>query len=240
MARVRKRSRSWKLLEWCKGSAMRPIRVVLADDHHVVRVAVATFLAQEPDIEVVGEISEAASLIEVVGRLKPDVLVLDAHMPGQNVIQAAQTMREQMTNLHILVLSAYNRREYVVGLLRAGASGYVLKDDSPEMLVQAIRSVANGKEWLSPRVLKILMRSVRAEEPEPLMELTQRETEVLRLMANGAKNDEIAAALVITNQTVKNHVRSIFNKLGVDSRVDAVLYALEHDLAASPDIDEQP
>jgi DNA-binding NarL/FixJ family response regulator len=209
---------------------MKQIRVLIADDHHVVRTAVASFLNREPDIEVVGEVGEATQLVSLVGEIKPDVLLLDAHMPGQNVVRAARQLVRQQPRLAILVLSAYDRREYVVGLLRAGASGYVLKDDTPEMLVRAVRSVAAGQEWLSPRVLNILMKSVRGQRQRPFADLTPREMEVLRLMARGSRNEEIADELVITQQTVKNHVRSIFSKLGVETRVDAVLYAIEHEL----------
>lgn len=221
---------AWEL----QGRSLHPIRVVLADDHHVVRTAVASFLRQQPDIDVVGEVADAAALLEAVERLQPRVLVLDAHMPGQNVIAVAQQLRSEYPEVKILVLSAYDRREYVVGLLRAGAVGYVLKDDAPEMLIRAVRSVAKGDEWLSPRVVKILMRSVRNPKASALADLTERETEVLTLMARGYKNDEIAESLVITGQTVKNHVNSIFSKLGVDSRVDAVLFAIRHGLV--PDV----
>lgn len=209
---------------------MKQIRVLLADDHHVVRAAVASFLRKEPDIEVVGEVGEAARLLPLVDEIRPHVLLLDAHMPGQNVIRTARELCRQRPEVAILVLSAYDRREYVVGLLRAGASGYVLKDDTPEMLVRAVRSVAAGQEWLSPRVLNILMKSVRGPSARPFADLTKRERQVLQLMAHGSRNDEIADALVITRQTVKNHVRSIFSKLGVETRVDAVLFAIEHDL----------
>lgn len=209
---------------------MRKIRVILAEDHHVVRAAVATFIAQEPDIEVVGEAADGNALLDMIGGLDPNIVVLDAHMPGRKVIQTAQTLRRDHPQVQILVLSAYERREYVVGLLQAGAAGYVLKDDTPEMLIKAIRAVADGKEWVSPRVASILVKSVRNAPDRPAARLTRREMDVLRLMAAGYKNDEIAEALVITVQTVKNHVRSILRKLGVDSRVEAVLYAISHGL----------
>ena len=213
---------------------MNPIRVMLADDHHVVRAAVASFLSREPDIVIVGEAADACQLLESIHALQPNILVLDARMPGQNVIATAQQIRRDLPDVKILVLSAYDRREYVVGLLRAGAAGYVLKDDAPEMLVRAVRSVAKGEEWLSPRVVKTLMRSVRRPANVAMADLTQRELEVLRLVARGLKNDEIAASLVISGQTVKNHINSIFSKLGVDSRVEAVLFAIRHGLVPDP------
>ena len=209
---------------------MSNIKVVLAEDHHVVRAAVATFLTKEPDIEVVGEVAEGSTLMEVVKKLKPDILILDAHMPGHKVVQSAKALQMNCPDVKILVLSAYNRREYVVGLLSAGAAGYVLKDDPPEMLVRAVRKVAAGGEWISPRVAKVLVKSVRHEDKSATTALTDREMEVMELMAHGHKNEEIAERLVITTQTVKNHIRSIFRKLGVKTRVEAVLYAINNKL----------
>jgi DNA-binding NarL/FixJ family response regulator len=201
------------------------IRVLLAEDHHVVRAAIASLLGKEPDLEVVGEISEASGIGEAVRVVKPDVLVLDAHMPGQKVIEAARELHARHPEVAVLILSAYNRREYVVGMLGAGAGGYVLKDDPPEALPAAVRAVRAGRQWLSPRVTELLVKS--ASDDEPLVEeLTEREMEVLRLMATGLRNEGIADALDITEQTVKNHARSIFGKLGVETRVEAVLYAI--------------
>jgi len=205
----------------------KKIKVVLAEDHHVVRTAFAALLAKEPDIEVVGEVANTADLLQTVADLRPDVLLLDAHMPGGKVITAAKELREQCPKVQILVLSAYERSEYIVGLVRAGAAGYVLKHDSSDMLVTAVRAVAQGEGWLSPRVADILVRSVRNYDERPAAKLTEREIEVLGLMARGRKNDEIAETLVITTQTVKNYVRRIFRKLGVETRVDAVLYAID-------------
>jgi DNA-binding NarL/FixJ family response regulator len=209
---------------------MSNIKVVLAEDHHVVRAAVATFLTKEPDIEVVGEVAEGSTLMDAVEKLRPDILILDAHMPGHKVVQSAKALRMNCPDVKILVLSAYNRREYVVGLLSAGAAGYVLKDDPPEMLVRAVRKVAAGGEWISPRVAKVLVKSVRHDDKSATTALTDREMEVMELMAHGHKNEEIAEKLVITTQTVKNHVRSIFRKLGVKTRVEAVLYAINNKL----------
>jgi DNA-binding NarL/FixJ family response regulator len=217
----------------------KKIRVVLAEDHHVVRTAFAALLAKEPDIEVVGEVSNTGDLLDRVAELRPDVLLLDAHMPGGRVITAAKKLRDQYPKVQILVLSAYERSEYIVVLVRAGAAGYVLKHDSSDMLVTAVRAVAQGEGWLSPRVADILVRSVRNYDEKPDAKLTEREVDVLRLMARGQRNDEIAEALFITNQTVKNHVRRIFRKLGVETRVDAVLYAIDQGIDTTiPEQDE--
>jgi DNA-binding NarL/FixJ family response regulator len=209
------------------------IRVVLADDHHIVRAAFTELLNREPDIVVVGEAADETTLVDAVNRLKPDVLLMDAHMPGGKAITAARTLRLKHPDLRILVLSAYDRREYVVGMVRAGVDGYLLKHDSPEMLLRAVRAVAQGEEWISPRVAEILVKAVRGYRESPVEKLSKREAEVLQLMAAGYRNDEIARRLVITCQTVKNHVRKIFRKLGVETRVEAVLYALNQDLSHS-------
>lgn len=209
---------------------MQTIRVVLAEDHHVIRVALASFLAQEQDIVVVGEVADAALLLTTIAQQQPDVLVLDAHMPGHNVLKTAKKLHAEYPNLRILVLSAYARREYVVGLLRAGATGYILKDDHQETLTQGIRAVARNRRWVSSRIMDILIQSADQEWYEMEEDLTDRETDILRLMAQGSRNQQIAEMLHLTEQTVKNYVRNIFRKLNVTNRVDAVLYALNHGL----------
>ncbi len=190
-------------------------------------------LTAEADIEVVGEAGNVKELLPAVAQLKPDVLLLDAHMPGGGVIPAAQTLREKHPDVRILVVSAHERTEYVVGLVRAGVAGYVLKLDSPDMLVEAVRAVAQGEKWLSPRVADVLMRAMQTYDDRPAARLTEREIEVLNLMAQGYRNDDIALNLVITVSTVKNHIRRIFRKLGVETRVEAILYAIEHELDRS-------
>jgi len=215
---------------------MESIRVILAEDHHVVRAGVAAFLAREGDIEVVGEIEDISELMEMVEALKPDVVVLDAHMPGQRVIKTARQLHVQHPQVAVLILSAYNRREYVTGLLGAGALGYVLKDDRPQTLVRAVRALAQGRQWLSPRVMKVLLEAAGGEVTGPLRRLTEREREVLILMARGHTNEEIAKELVIAEQTVKNHVRNILSKLGVETRVQAVLCAIRDGLVSVKDL----
>lgn len=213
------------------------IRVVLAEDHHLVRVAVGELLAKEEDIEVVGLVADGHRLVEFIAQMQPDVLVLDAKMPGHNVVESTRLLTKKYPHVRILVLSAYKRREYVIGLLREGASGYVVKDDAPEVLAKAIREVAQGREWISHQVAHILLKSMRQDGESRLSQLTPREMDVLILMARGMRNSDIAEKLILTKQTVKNYTRKVYNKLGVDTRVEAVLYAIKHGLVSEDEID---
>lgn len=212
---------------------MEKIRILLAEDHHVVRTAVASLLARRPDMEVVGEIAEGGEpLLDAVTTLEPDVLLLDAHMPGHAVVETVENIANRQPGVRVLVLSAYDRQEYVVGLLQAGASGYVLKDDSSQMLLTAIRSVATGDKWVSPKATRVLVNSVRNTQEEPGATLTGREMDVLQALAKGYTNSKIAEELTISEQTVKNYTSRIFQKLEVDTRVEAVLYAIRNGLAS--------
>jgi DNA-binding NarL/FixJ family response regulator len=218
---------------------MKTIRVLLAEDHHVVRTAVAALLSKEPDIEVVGEVAEGTALMATVEKSRPDIVLMDAQMPNHRPVAAAERLRALFPEVQIVVLSAYDLPEYVVGLLRAGAIGYVLKDDPAEMLVRAVRAAAQGEDWVSPRVAKVLVERVRSQEQSPITALTERETEVLQLMAHGRTNAEIARQLVISEHTVKNHVSSIFRKLNVETRVDAVLHAISAGLVTTGEIRDE-
>jgi len=205
------------------------IRVVLADDHPVVRAGIKTMLEREPDLRVAGEIGDGTQVESLTHDWQPDVLVLDVNMPGLDPVSTTRRLKEQYPQLHILVLTAYDDDAYVTGLLSVGATGYLLKEEAPETLVAAIRAVARGESWLSQRIAGRLARKavapVRAAEAETL---TSREREVLRLLALGLSNDEIAERLFITKRTVQNHVSAIYGKLRLDSRAEAVLYAIRH------------
>lgn len=210
---------------------MEKIRVVVAEDHHVVRVAVAALLDRELDIEVVGEVSCGQDILPTVSELMPDVLLLDAHMPGHRVIDTVRSLYENLEDVRVLILSAYERREYVYGLLSEGVSGYILKDDAPDMLVKAIHLAANGQQYLSPRITHIVLRAAK-EKQIPL--LTARELETLKWMTKGMSNEQIAREMVVTVQTVRNYVHRIFVKLNASSRVEAVLIAIKLNLVPDP------
>jgi DNA-binding NarL/FixJ family response regulator len=169
-------------------------------------------------------------LLEETGRLQPDLLLLDANMPGPSVIETVKELKNHYPDVQVLVLTASKSSEQVLSLIKAGVSGYVLKEDSPRELLQAIETVAGGKEWISPRIAKVLVSSIRLQEQKEQVDLTEREKDVLRLMVTGISNDEIADQLFIATNTVKNHVRSIFRKLGVSTRVEAVVSALDNHL----------
>ena len=207
------------------------IRIVLAEDHHVVRAAVAQWLNKEPDIRVVGEVTEGGTLLAAVLDLQPDLLIMDAQMPNHKVVEATSALLSRLPDLRILILTAYDRREYLVSLLNAGIHGYVLKDDAPETLVQAIRAVVGGGQWLSPRLMPLLTDPAGSTPAEPLAQLTGREMDILRLLVEGSSNEQIAQALMLAPQTVRNHARNLYGKLGVSSRLEAVLYAMNHGLA---------
>ncbi|HSM57473.1 MAG TPA: response regulator transcription factor [Candidatus Sulfomarinibacteraceae bacterium] len=212
------------------------IRVVLAEDHHVMRAALHLWLSREPDFEVVGEVADGGALLSVVQEKRPDVLVMDARMPNHDPVRSAEAVRECCPDVKIVVLSAHSTSEYVVGLLKAGVRGYVLKDDARDALMLALREVAGGGEWVSPRVAGILINSVTGSGGDSVARLTDRENEVLVLMARGYRNERIAEELVISEHTVRNHIHNIFHKLDVGTRVEAVLYAISANLVSLEDI----
>lgn len=181
------------------------------------------FLRSEPDVEIIGEAANGLQAIQLVRELQPDVVLMDLLMPGMNGIEATAAIRKEFPDTEVIALTSVLEDRSVVGAIRAGAIGYLLKDtDGPELL-RAIRAASEGQVQLSPAAAARLMREVRA--PETPEKLTERETEVLRLLAQGLANKEIARMLDIGDKTVKTHVSNIFGKLGVVSRTQAALYA---------------
>lgn len=199
------------------------IRILVADDHTVVRQGLRMFLGLDPEFEIVGEAGDGAEALALARQSRPDVVLMDLLMPVMDGIEATGIIRRELPDTEIIALTSVLEDASVVGAVRAGAIGYLLKDAQADELCRAIRAAAAGQVQLSPKAAERLMREVRApERPEVL---TQRETEVLRLLAQGQANKEIGRTLNISEKTVKTHVSSILAKLGVPSRTQAALYA---------------
>lgn len=200
------------------------IRVLLVDDHSVVREGLRMFLGRDPELDVVGEAANGGEAIQLTRQLRPDVVLMDLLMPVLDGIKATATIRKELPETEVIALTSVLESASVVGAVKAGAIGYLLKDTQAPELRRAIKAAAAGQIQLSPQATAYLMREVRTDAT--LEPLTERETNVLRLLAQGYSNKEIATHLRIVEDTVKTHVRHILAKLGVRSRTQAVLYAL--------------
>jgi DNA-binding NarL/FixJ family response regulator len=213
------------------------IRVLVADDQSMVRAGFRMLLSGEPDIEVVAEASNGIEAVDKAARFRPTVVLMDIRMPELDGLQATRRILAADEAARILILTTFDLDEYVYEALRAGASGFVLKDDPPEQLLAAIRVVAAGEALLSPaitkRVIENFTRISHPEPPEELAELTDRELDVLRLIARGLSNAEIGQELYISDATVKTHITHILQKLGLRDRVQAVVLAHERHLFAA-------
>jgi DNA-binding NarL/FixJ family response regulator len=207
-----------------------PIRILFADDHAVVRQGLRMFLGLDPDLEVVGEAANGAEAVAQAHALLPDVVLMDLVMPVKDGIAAIGEIRAALPDTEVIALTSVLEDASVVGAVKAGAIGYLLKDTQSDELRRAIKAAAAGQVQLSPAAAARLMREVRT--PEAVDALTERETEVLRAVARGMANKEIARSLDISEKTVKTHVSSVLAKLGVQSRTQAALYAAEHGLAS--------
>jgi DNA-binding NarL/FixJ family response regulator len=209
------------------------IKVLIVDDQSLVRAGFRLVLENHDDLEVVGEASTGHQAIDSAQRLDPDVVLMDIRMPELDGIAATRTITER-NNARVLVLTTYDLDEYVYDALQAGASGFLLKDTPPAQLVDGIRAVANGEALLAPTVTKRLIeefaRIARRTRPPELDELTPRELEVLKLVARGMSNAEIAAELVLSETTIKTHVTHVLTKLNLRDRVQAVVLAYESGL----------
>ena len=207
------------------------IRVLVADDQSMVRAGFRMLLAGEPDIEVVAEAENGLEAVDKAGRFRPTVVLMDIRMPELDGLQATRRILEIDPEARVLVLTTFDLDEYVYEALAAGASGFVLKDDPPEQLLAAIRTVADGEALLSPavtkRVIRRFARLARPEPPKGVDELTEREREVLSLIADGRSNAEIAQELFISETTVKTHVTHVLAKLNLRDRVQAVVLAYQ-------------
>lgn len=208
---------------------MDKIRVLLADDHPVVRKGIRDLLEQSSTIIVVGEASNGYDVLTLVDEVAPDILLLDMEMPGLSGVEVARQLRSKRAPVRILALSAYDDPQYIRSLLESGAAGYLTKEEAPEAIVEAVQGVWRGEEgWLSRRVAARMTVWTR-EEPDQ-MGLTNREMEVLKQVVEGKTNQEIGIILGISDKTVEKHLESVFSKLSVSSRVEAAVLAVREGL----------
>ena len=210
---------------------MGSIKVLLAEDHVITRQGMRRLLEETGDFDVVGEARDGEEAVQMVSETGPDVVIIDVAMPRLNGIEATRQIKLLRPTVAVLALSAYDDDEYVFGLLEAGAAGYLLKTASGDELIHAIQAVHNGEPVLDPVVARKLINSLRFPSREPLRErpsehLSDREMDVIKLAARGMSNKEIGDELQLSRRTVEGHLRTIFNKLGVGSRTEAVLYGL--------------
>jgi DNA-binding NarL/FixJ family response regulator len=209
-------------------------RIILVDDHEVVRLGLKSLLDRHPQFEVVGEASSAREALEQVAALEPDVVVMDIRLPGTSGIEACEQIVDQHPNTKVIMLTSYAEDEMLFSAIRAGASGYVLKQIASEELVKAIEAVGRGEALLDPavtqRVFQEVRRAVKEEEASAFAHLSQQEKHVLLLVSEGKTNREIAKSLFLGEGTVRNYVSSILSKLGVNNRAEAAAYAVEHNL----------
>jgi DNA-binding NarL/FixJ family response regulator len=206
------------------------LRILVADDHLVYRMGIRSLVGNEPGMKVVGEATDGAAAIDLYRKLQPDVMLLDLRMPQKGGIDVVQTIRAEFPEARILVVTSYQTEEEIYQVLRAGALGYILKDMGREMLIEAIRSVQAGERWVSPTIQRqITERSLREA-------LTAREVEVMRLLAKGLTNREIASVFKISESTVKNHVNSLLAKLDVSDRTEAVTLCLVRGIVRLEDL----
>jgi NarL family two-component system response regulator LiaR len=209
------------------------VRLLIVDDHSVVRQGLRMFLKTDRDIEIVGEAGDGAEAVRLARELQPDVVVMDLLMPVMDGIQATAAIRREMPHTEVVALTSVMEDVSVVEAVRAGAIGYLLKDTEAHELRRSIKAAAEGQVQLSPQAAQLLVHAVRTPVHEP-ESLTEREMQVLRLLAQGHSNKEICQALDIGEQTVKSHVGHILAKLGVSSRTQAALYAMRTGLVSSP------
>jgi two-component system, NarL family, response regulator LiaR len=220
------------------------IRILLAEDHHLVRQGIRQFLEREADLTVVGEASDGEEAVKLAVELKPDVIIMDIAMPKLNGIEATKQIKKAQPDAVILILSAYDYEEYIFPILEAGAAGYLLKDMSSRELVDAVYTVYKGESVLHPAVARKLLGRFRVSDAKESVQknidlLTERELEVLKMAAEGMSNKEISNELFISVHTIESHFGNIFSKLGVYSRLEAVMEALRRGWFSLGDISKK-
>ncbi len=210
------------------------MKIILCDDQAVIRDGLEMLLTLEQDFQVVGSASDGAEAIELAAQKQPDLILMDLKMPGTNGIEATRQIHARFPHIKILVLTTYDDDEWVFDAIRAGASGYLLKDTSRQKIIEAIRGTLNGKAYIDPNVAGKLMNQVASHQKQPTSilaeKLTDRELDVLRLIAKGFNNSDIAGQLHLSEGTVRNHVSAILEKLGVSDRTQAAVIAIQHGL----------
>lgn len=216
------------------GTVKDKVRVLLVDDHEVVRLGLMTLLEDLPWVEVVAEAGTAAEAISAVAREQPDVVVMDIRMPGESGIEACHEINNRWPETHVIMLTSYAEDELIFQALQAGASGYVLKQVGNRPLIEALEAVRKGEALLDPRVTRRVIARVRETEQErqasAFRELTPREMEILAEVAKGKTNSDIAEELTLSEKTVRNHVSSILRKLDMNNRIEAATFAVRHDI----------
>ncbi|MBI2846206.1 MAG: response regulator transcription factor [Chloroflexi bacterium] len=218
-------------------SQYKRLKVLIGDDHQVVREGLRMILGLRDDIQVVGEASDGHEVIALAEALRPDVILMDLRMSSMNGVEATKHIKDLYPEMGVIVLTGFGNDEYVFQSLEAGADGFLLKDASPEELTEAIRRVAQGESMVTPSILRRVLDRVyqSPQHPEELVEhLTKRELEILAALAQGMRNAEIAQELHITERTVKTHLSHIFAKIQARGRVEAILYALREGLVEVP------
>jgi len=210
------------------------MKILLCDDQAVIRDGLEMLLQLEKDFQVVGSAQDGFEAMELAVQKQPDLILMDLKMPGMNGIEATREICKKHPNMKILVLTTYDDDEWVFDAIRAGASGYLLKDTSRQKIIEAIRGTMDGKSFVDPAVAGKLMNQVASNQTQPASilkdKLTERELDVLRLLAKGMTNTEIAGTLHLSEGTVRNHVSAILEKLGVSDRTQAAVIAIQHGL----------
>lgn len=211
---------------------MDKIRILIADDHSMVREGLKQLIELEEDIEVIAQAGNGVETLEKIDELKPDIVLLDINMPVLNGLEVLEKLNEGNVDVNVLILTIHNEIEYLYRAVEIGVNGYVLKDSESDVLIKAIRSIYNGESYIQPNMASLLFKKINGEldSQDKHNKLTKREIEVLKLITQGLLNKEIADQLCISEKTVKNHVSNIFKKIEVSDRTQAAVYAIRNNI----------